>query len=215
MGSMLGTPQFMSPEQAAGRLDLISPASDIYSLGATLYGLLTGQAPFHSADLAQTLQRVQSGVFPRPRQVRRDVPPPLEAICLKAMALAPRDRYRTASELADDLDRWAEQGVGGWRAALERFAEDRAPVHFRPNAEASAALRALAASGRRLGVYTDAPAELATVALAHLGAGRRVELVETGAGARERLLAGLGPDTTVAASREDLVRISESGGEES
>jgi phosphoglycolate phosphatase-like HAD superfamily hydrolase len=116
---------------------------------------------------------------------------------------------------ADDLDRWAAQGVGDWRAALERFAEDRAPVHFRPNAEASAALRALAASGRRLGVYTDAPAELAGVALAHLGAGRRVELVETGAKARERLLADLGPETTVAVSREDLVRISESGGEES
>jgi phosphoglycolate phosphatase-like HAD superfamily hydrolase len=77
------------------------------------------------------------------------------------------------------------------------------------------ALRALAATGRRLGVYTDAPAELAAVALAHLGAGRRVELVEAGAGARERLLAELGPDTAVAARREDLVRISESGGEKS
>jgi len=114
---------------------------------------------------------------------------------------------------ADALDRWAKQGVGDWRPALERFAEDRAPVHFRPNADASAALRALAASGRRLGVYTDAPAELAAVALAHLGAGRRVELVESGAGARERLLAALGTDTAVAASREDLVRISESGAE--
>jgi phosphoglycolate phosphatase-like HAD superfamily hydrolase len=79
----------------------------------------------------------------------------------------------------------------------------------------STALRALAATGRRLGVYTDAPAELAAVALAHLGAGRRVELVEAGAGARERLLAELGPDTAVAARREDLVRISESGGEKS
>ena len=116
---------------------------------------------------------------------------------------------------ADDLDRWAEQGVGDWHGALERFAEDRAPVHFRPNADAAAALRALAASGLRLGVYTDAPAELAAVALAHLGAGRRVELVEAGAGARERLLAAFGPDTAVAASREDLVRITESGGEKS
>jgi phosphoglycolate phosphatase-like HAD superfamily hydrolase len=118
-------------------------------------------------------------------------------------------------DAAEELDRWAEKGVGDWRAALERFAEERAPVHFRPSADAAAALRALAASGRRLGVYTDAPAELAAVALAHLGAGRHVELVETGAGARERLLAALGPNTAVAATREDLVRISESGGEES
>jgi phosphoglycolate phosphatase-like HAD superfamily hydrolase len=115
---------------------------------------------------------------------------------------------------AEELDSWAESGVGDWRGALGRFAEDRAPVHLRPNADAAAALRALAASGRRLGIYTDAPAELAAVALAHLGASRRVEFVEAGAGARERLLAELGPDATVAASREDLVRISESGREE-
>jgi phosphoglycolate phosphatase-like HAD superfamily hydrolase len=123
----------------------------------------------------------------------------------------PADRGAAAGE----LDRWAKRGVGDWRAALQRFSEERAPVHFRPGADAAAALRALAASGRRLGVYTDAPAELAAVALAHLGAGRHVELVETGAGARERLLAVLGPDTAVAVTREDLVRISERGGEKS
>ncbi|HKO74130.1 MAG TPA: hypothetical protein VJU01_02335, partial [Gaiellaceae bacterium] len=66
-------------------------------------------------------------------------------------AALPEDRGAAAGE----LDRWAEQGVGDWRGALERFAEDRAPVHFRPNADAASALRALAAAGRRLGVYTD------------------------------------------------------------
>jgi phosphoglycolate phosphatase-like HAD superfamily hydrolase len=121
----------------------------------------------------------------------------------------PEDRGAAANE----LDRWAEKGVGDWRGALARFAEERAPVHFRPSADAAAALRSLAASGRHLGVYTDAPAELAGAALSQLGAVRRVQLVEAGAGARERLLAGLGPDTAVAATREDLVRISESGGE--
>ncbi len=65
----------------------------------------------------------------------------------------PEDRADAAAE----LDRWAEAGVGDWRSALERFAEDRAPVYLRPNAEASAALRALAAKGVRIGVYTDAP----------------------------------------------------------
>ena len=122
----------------------------------------------------------------------------------------PKDR----GAAAETLDRWAERGVGDWRGALERFAEDRGPVHFRPSADATGALRALAASGRRLGIYTDAPVELAAVAIAHLGAGRRVELVEAGTGARERLLAALGPDATVAATREDLVRISNSGIEE-
>jgi len=94
----------------------------------------------------------------------------------------PEDR----AEAARELDRWAEAGVGDWRGALERFAEDRAPVYLRPSADASAALRALAASGIRVGVYTDAPETLARVALAHLGADRRVEALETGAGARAK-----------------------------
>lgn len=122
-------------------------------------------------------------------------------------AALPEDRGAAARE----LDRWAKHGVGDWRGPLERFSEERAPVHFRPGADAAAALRALAASGRRLGVFTDAPAELASVALAHLGAGRHVELVEVGSGALERLRERLGPDMVVAGSRQDLVRISESG----
>jgi phosphoglycolate phosphatase-like HAD superfamily hydrolase len=129
-------------------------------------------------------------------------------------AIAPLDPSALPGDrgaAAEVLDRWAELGVGDWRGALRRFAEDRAPVHLRPSADASAALRALAASGRRLGVFTDAPAELAGVALAHLGAARRVELVEAGAGSRERLLAELGAHTDVAETRQDLVRISESG----
>ncbi|MEX2464659.1 MAG: HAD family hydrolase [Gaiellaceae bacterium] len=119
----------------------------------------------------------------------------------------PEDRGAAAVE----LDRWAAHGVGDWRAALERFAEDRAPVYLRPNAEASAALRALAASGRRLGVFTDAPEPLARVALAQLGAARRVETLQCGSGARERLLEQLGADTVVAVTASDLVNISASG----
>jgi phosphoglycolate phosphatase-like HAD superfamily hydrolase len=116
----------------------------------------------------------------------------------------PADRGAAAGE----LDAWAASGVGDWRAALERFAEDRAPVYLRPDGEASAALRSLAAAGARLGVFTDAPEPLARVALAQLGASRRVEALETGTGARERLLAHLGPDAALAATREDLVKIS-------
>jgi phosphoglycolate phosphatase-like HAD superfamily hydrolase len=116
----------------------------------------------------------------------------------------PADRGLAAAE----LDRWAARGVGDWRGALARFAEDRAPVYLRPNSAASAALRSLAGAGVRIGVFTDAPDELARVALAHLGAARRVEAVEAGAGARKRLLARLGPNTTVVATLSELTKIS-------
>jgi serine/threonine protein kinase len=77
----------MSPEQAAGRLDLLSPASDVYSLGATLYCLLTGQPPFTNSDVGALLGQVQRGEFAPPRERKEHIPRPLEAICLKAMAL--------------------------------------------------------------------------------------------------------------------------------
>jgi tetratricopeptide (TPR) repeat protein/tRNA A-37 threonylcarbamoyl transferase component Bud32 len=109
-GSAVGTPQFMSPEQAAGRLDLLSASSDIYSLGATLYVLLTGKLAFTDTEVAKVLQKVQRGEFPRPCQVRRDVPPALEAICLKAMALKPQDRYVSAKAMAADVERWLADG---------------------------------------------------------------------------------------------------------
>jgi phosphoglycolate phosphatase-like HAD superfamily hydrolase len=109
---------------------------------------------------------------------------------------------------AGELDRWAEAGVGDWRGALERFAEDRAPVYLRPSAEAASALRSLAAAGVRLGVYTDAPEPLARVALAHLGATRRVEAVECGEDACARLVERLGGGTEVAATLQELTRIS-------
>jgi phosphoglycolate phosphatase-like HAD superfamily hydrolase len=105
----------------------------------------------------------------------------------------PEDR----GEAAVELDRWAEAGVGDWRAALARFAEDRAPVYLRPSAEVSAALRALEAAGCRLGVFTDAPEPLARVAVAQLGAERRIEALESGTGALERLRERFGPETVV------------------
>jgi phosphoglycolate phosphatase-like HAD superfamily hydrolase len=125
--------------------------------------------------------------------------------------LDPESLSSDRAAAAEELDRWAAAGVGDWRAALERFAEDRAPVFLRPDGDASAALRALEASGARLGVFTDAPEPLARVALAQLGAARRVDAVETGTGARERLLERLGHDATVVSSREQLVKISRNG----
>lgn len=120
-------------------------------------------------------------------------------------AALPEDRAAAAGE----LDRWAEAGVGDWRGALERFAEDRAPVYLRPSAEASTALRSLTGAGVHVGVYTDAPEPLARVALAHLGAARRVEAVECGASARGRLVERLGGEAEVAASRDDLLRLAQ------
>jgi phosphoglycolate phosphatase-like HAD superfamily hydrolase len=130
-------------------------------------------------------------------------------------SIAPLDPTQLSEDrgiAAAELDRWAAQGIGDWRGALERFAEDRAPVFLRPDAEASAALRALSAAGARLGVFTDAPEPLARVALSHLGATRRVQAVETGAGALERLLERLGGDAIIVSSRDDLVKISRDAG---
>lgn len=106
MGAVIGTPAFMSPEQAAGRLDQLSGASDVYSLGATLYVILTGRAPQDDDDLGVVLQRVARGEFARPRAVKPVIPRGLEAICLKAMALAPADRYASPRQLADDVEAW-------------------------------------------------------------------------------------------------------------
>ena len=126
MGSALGTPAYMSPEQAAGRLDELGPPADVYSLGATLYCLLTGQAPFTDPNVGLVLANVQLGEFPLPRQVKQDVPAPLEAICLKAMALKPQDRYTSPRDLADEIERWlADEAVMAhaepWPARLGRW----------------------------------------------------------------------------------------------
>jgi phosphoglycolate phosphatase-like HAD superfamily hydrolase len=98
-----------------------------------------------------------------------------------------------------------DEQLPNWRQLLQRFAEERAPVYLRPDAEASAALRRLHAAGTRIGVFTTAPEELATVALAQLGAARRVEALETGEDALERLLSRLGTDARVVRTRAELV----------
>jgi WD40 repeat protein/serine/threonine protein kinase len=122
-GVALGTPPYMSPEQAAGQMEQLGPASDVYSLGATLYCLLTGQPPFHDSDLGRLLQQVQRGAFPPPRQVRAAIPPELEALCLKAMALKPEDRHQSASVLAEDIQQWLASEADLQRARAEEQEE--------------------------------------------------------------------------------------------
>src|SRR5262249_8468713 len=105
-GSALGTPAYMSPEQARGDLEHLGPQSDVYSLGATLYCLLTGKPPVEDDDVGVVLRAVQNGKFPLPRQLDPTIDRALEAVCLKAMALKAEDRYATPKALADDIERW-------------------------------------------------------------------------------------------------------------
>jgi serine/threonine-protein kinase len=118
-GSALGTPGYMSPEQAGGDLDRLGPRSDVYSLGATLYCVLTGKAPFEGDDVGEVLRKVQKGEFPRPRQVAAKVDRAIEAVCLKAMATSPEDRYPSCRALAEDVERWiADEPVSAYREPL-------------------------------------------------------------------------------------------------
>ena len=111
-GEAMGTPAYMSPEQAEGNLEALGPRSDVYSLGATLYYLLTGKPPLEGDDVVALLHAAQKGKFPRPRRLKLSIDRALEAVCLKAMALRPQDRYATPRILADDVERWlADQPV--------------------------------------------------------------------------------------------------------
>jgi serine/threonine protein kinase len=122
-GSALGTPAYMSPEQAAGDLDKLGPRSDVYSLGATLYCLLTGKPAFEGTKIGEMLRDVQKGTFPPPCHVDPSIDKALEAVCLKAMATSPAGRYASAHALAEDLERWsADEPVSAWREPWARRA---------------------------------------------------------------------------------------------
>jgi serine/threonine-protein kinase len=144
-GEVLGTPAYMSPEQAAGRGPEVGPASDIYSLGATLYTLLTNRTPLPEGGAGP----VGAGPFPRPCQVNPAAPRALEAVCLKAMAAAPERRYATALELAEDVERWlADEPVRAYREPLRQRAGRWARRHQAAlGAAAVAALMAVVLGG--------------------------------------------------------------------
>jgi serine/threonine-protein kinase len=113
MGQAVGTPAFMPPEQAHGRLERVSVASDVFSLGGTLYAVLTGQPPYQGEDLLE--QACGARVVPA-RQRKRSVPAALEAVCARAMEKRPEDRYESARAVAEEVQRWlADEPVQAYR----------------------------------------------------------------------------------------------------
>jgi serine/threonine-protein kinase len=106
-GALLGTPSYMSPEQAAGKKEDVTVRTDVYALGATLYELLTGQPPFKADTTVATAVKVMNDPVVPPSHFNPKVPASLEAVCLKCLCKPQQDRYPTAAALADDLDAFA------------------------------------------------------------------------------------------------------------
>jgi len=144
-GQILGTPSYMPPEQAGGKRDEIGPASDVYSLGAILYELLTGRPPFRAAAPLDTLMQVIEAPVVSPRMLNPTVPRDLETICLKCLQKDPEDRYQSARDLSEDIGRFLnDEPIHARR--IGRFERARRWLWKRRRSVAAAMVAAIAAS---------------------------------------------------------------------
>ncbi len=107
-GTFIGTPAYAPPEQVLGQLEKLGPRSDVYSLGAILYELLTGKVPVSGTTVAEVITNATTGNYPAPRNIDAAIPKALEAICRRAMEVDPADRYASASMLRSDVENWLD-----------------------------------------------------------------------------------------------------------
>ena len=105
-GQLLGTPAYMAPEQAQGRHDLVDERTDVYGLGAILYEILTGRPPFIAPKTSEIIRKVCQEAPTPPRQILATIPPGLEGVCMKALRKPSAERYKTAAELAQEVQRY-------------------------------------------------------------------------------------------------------------
>jgi tetratricopeptide (TPR) repeat protein len=148
-GVLMGTPDYMAPEQAAGTSQAIGPAADVYALGAMLYEMLTGKPPFRAGTMLETLEMVRSTDPVPPSRLRPNVPRDLETICLKCLEKKPDRRYASALELAEDIHRFS---IGETITARRAGAMERVTKWARRRPTAAALVATVVVALAALGV---------------------------------------------------------------
>jgi tetratricopeptide (TPR) repeat protein len=173
-GQVLGTPNYMAPEQAAGRTGEVGPPADVYALGAVLYEILTGRPPYAGASSVGVLEDALRGPPAPPGRVRSGVPRPLEAVCRKAMAREPAGRYVSPGDLATDVEAWlAGEPVTAyrepWSARARRWARRHRTLVTSAVAALAVAVVLLAGAALMLDAAYDKEQQAKLTAVGRLG----------------------------------------------